>query len=308
VRGWLGFQEDLHEDVPGGAEPSTSSSRTLVTAAPEVEVDPTRRWRLLASCQVDVDIPGSAPAGSAGTAWGVGPLASAQYSPWRSTELRLTAARRTRFPTLKERFSGAFGLRVPNPGLRPESAWHIGLDGSYRLSPFLRLDASIYDAEVTDLIEVVSLGEGRDQMQNVATARLLGAELLLAVRPLRFLELQAGYSWLHARRTDGGPDDRLAYRPAHRALGSVVLTPWPWLEASALVRVFGPQDYDDPITRAWGVLGAYALLDARLEVRPHPVLALWVRGTNLVDTYCQSKVGFPDPGRVVWLGLKLTGE
>jgi hypothetical protein len=43
-------------------------------------------------------------------------------------------------------------------------------------------------------------------------------------------------------------------------------------------------------------------------VRPHPVLALWVRGTNLVDTYCQSKVGFPDPGRVVWLGLKLTGE
>jgi iron complex outermembrane receptor protein len=283
-------------------------NRTLVTAAPEVEIDPTPRWRLLASCQIDADIPGSLPTEHPDTAWGAGPLASAQYSPHKSTTLRVTVARRSRFPTLKERFSSGLGLRVPNPGLRPEGAWHFGLDASYRLSRFLRVDASVYDAEVTDLIQSVSLGEGKDQLQNIATARLLGAEVLLAARPLRMLELGAGYSWLFARRTDGGPSDQLAYRPAHRALASFVLTPWQWLEVSALLRVIGPQDYQDPITRVWGVLGTYAVLDARLEVRPLRWLAVWGRGTNLVGSNYQSEYGFPDPGRVVWLGLKVTKD
>jgi outer membrane cobalamin receptor len=87
-----------------------------------------------------------------------------------------------------------------------------------------------------------------------------------------------------------------------------VLAPWAWLEASALLRVVGAQDYQDPLTRAWGRLGPYAVLDARVEVRPRPFVAVWVRGTNLLDTSYQTEIGFPDPGRVLWVGLKLTEE
>jgi iron complex outermembrane recepter protein len=308
ARGWLGFQEDLHEDIPGIGQEHKNYSRTLVTMAPEVEWDPTRRWRLVASGQFDADIPGKLPDQHANTRWGEGPLASVQWEPWEALVLRATTARRSRFPSLKERFSSGLGQREPNPDLRPESAWHFGLDASYRLTRKLRVDASVYDAEVTDMIQVVALGNGLDQMQNIAKARLLGAEALVWTRPVRMLQLQVGYAWLHARRTDGGPDDQIAYRPSHRAVAAVVVSPWRWLDVSADVRVVGPQDYQDPLTRVWGKLSTYAVVDARVEVRPLPWLAVWVRATNLLDSYYQSEIGYPDPGRVVWLGFKLTED
>jgi iron complex outermembrane receptor protein len=219
--------------------------------------------------------------------------------------LRATAARRTRFPSLKERFSSAFGLREPNPGLRPESAWHFGLDAAYRLAPWLRAEAAVYDAEVSALIDDVVLGGGKDQLQNIGTARLLGAEGFLTARAGRLLEVRAGYNWLHARRTDAGPNDQLAYRPEHRAILSAVVRPTDWLDLWGLLRVIGPQDYQDPVTLTWGRLGPYAVLDVRVEVRPIRRLALWVRATNLLDANYVTEIGYPDPGREIWFGLKI---
>ena len=308
ARGWLGFQEDLHHDIPGIGQAEKDYSRTLVTMAPEVEYDPTRRWRLVASCQFDADIPGKLPDEHPHTRWGEGPLVSAQYDPLDQLMLRITAARRTRFPSLKERFSSGLGQREPNPDLRPESAWHIGLDASYQLTSRLRVDASVYDAEVTDLIQDVLFTGGKDQLQNIAKARLFGAEALVWTRPVRMLQLQVGYAYLHARRTDGGPDDQIAYRPEHRAIVGAIFTPWRWLEVSAQLRIVGPQDYQDPLTRLWGRLTTYAVLDARVDWRPFNWLSLWVRATNLLDTYYQTEIGYPDPGRVIWIGFKLTED
>ncbi len=305
VRLWAGAQHERHRDDPGPGMDTRTYSRTLVTAAPEVEAAFGRHWQALTGMQVDVEVPGDLPTNDAATRVGWGPLASVRWSPVGGLAVKVTAARRTRFASLKERFSEAQSFRKPNPALSPESAWHVGLDVSARPWRWLTLTAGGYDAEVADLIDRVALGQGIDQLQNVGHARMAGCEAGVELRPWRWLEARAAYSFLHARRTDSGVQHAtLPYRPAHKATAQIAWIPAAWLELSSQVRVVGPRDYQDPETRAWSRLPTAATWDARLDLRPAAWLELWARVTNLLDSDVQSEYGFPDPGRQVWLGAR----
>ena len=147
-------------------------------------------------------------------------------------------------------------------------------------------------------------------MQNVSSARMLGAELQLAINPTRWLRLDAGYGLLRARRVGlEDPDDRLQYRPAHKASLRLRLAPWPrWGELSSQLRVVGPQDFTHPETLAWGVLGTHAVWDARLTVTPVSWIETWISVRNLLDAAYQTKFGFPDAGRQMWVGLRVSYE
>ncbi len=306
LRLWTGAQHERHRHEPGpGMDPRTDS-RTLITAAPEVEADVGEAWAFLGSFQVDVEVPGELPDGSLAARTGLGPLASVRWRPVHGLVLRVTGARRTRFPTLKERFSQALGYRKPNPTLGPEAAWHVGLDIAWRPTRWVTVSASAYDAEVSGLIERVSLGGGMDQLQNVGHARFLGIEAAVELGPVKGWETRLGYAFLHARRTDEDvAHPGLAYRPAHKATAEVAYAPLRWLEVATMLRVVGPRDYEDPETRQWGRLGTSASWDARIALRPTAWMDLWVRATNLLDSNHQSEYGFPDPGREVWFGVRL---
>ena len=302
LRLWAGVQHERHrrEDDDGVRAAVT---REIVTVAPEAELFLGERWRLLAAFQLDVELPG---ADDLDTRVGPGPLAALRFEPLRQLMLQATFARRYRFPTLKERFSASTtGLRLPNPGLSPEGAWHVGLEGEWRPRPWLVARAALFDAEVEDLIEQVHMGGGVTQMQNVEAARLLGAEISVELHPTRWLAAGLGYGWLHARRV-AADEDRLEYRPAHKVVLSARLSPRPWLELGPRLRVVGPQSFIDPATTdRWGTLGTYAVLDARLVVRPRPWLELYLDGQNLTDANHQTEYGFPDPGLRLWVGLAL---
>lgn len=305
LRAWLSVEHDRHDDVPASGGPTTTYSRTLITVAPELEIQPWRRWSFTAAGQFDVEAPGQVPAVKANPTWDAGPLVSARYGTRDRLLVRLTVARRTRFPSLKERFSYGLGARDPNPDLAPESAWHFGLDASWRPLRWLSLEASAFDAEVDDIIDAVRLDNGNDQLQNLGRARLAGVEAAVRLQPWRWLDLQAGYAWLYAKRL-GASGARLQYRPAHRATVTLGLTPARWIGFFAFVRVVGPQDYQHPLTRVWGELKAFATLDVTLEFRPTAWLRTWTRASNLLDASYQTEYGFPDPGRAFWMGMELT--
>lgn len=303
VRLWIGVQHDRHEKDLEDGSALFIRQRTIVSLTPEVEARFVEGLSMTVALQVDVE----GPSEGQETAVGLGPLLSLRWDPNRDLTLQLTGARRTRFPTLKERFSSAEGYRKPNPELRPENAWNIGLDASWLVVPGLGVQAAVFDAEVVDLIERVYLGGGVDQMQNIGAARLAGMELALNASPLRWLHLKAGYSFLHARRIDEGRGtDLLPYKPAHKATVRLRLAPWRWASLATTLAVVGPQDFEHPETGAWGNLGAYVQWNARLSVRPLPWAEMWVAARNLLDANYQTKFGYPDPGRQVFVGLRLS--
>jgi len=302
LRLWAGAQHERHsKELEGGTQPARS--RTIVTLAPETELFLGERWRALAAFQLDLELP---HADALERQLGLGPLVSLRFDPLRQLLLRATAARRTRFPTLKERFSEGSGFRLPNPGLLPESAWHIGLETEWRPLSWLVAGAALFDAEVEQLVEQIHVGSGLTQLQNTGAARLLGAELSVRVQPLRWVDVEVGYGWLHARRDpQPGAGDELEYRPAHKLALSLLLRPWRWCELSTLLRVVGDQPFRNPLTGAWGTLGAYPLLDARVTLRPWSWLDINLSARNLLDANYQTEYGFPDPGLQLWVGLRV---
>lgn len=303
LRLWVSAQHERHEE-DGGADDQPAITRGLMTSALEAEVFLGERLSALVAGQIDAEVPGQSISDELSSRLAFGALLALRYRPWRALSLGISAARRSRFPTLRDRFSLALGTRVPNVDLGPEGAWHLALEGSYAPRRWLQLSASIYDAEIDDLISFVSLGGGLEQLQNVERARFIGGEVEVLARPWRAIELSLAYHLLHARRTEG-QEERLAYRPAHRAAVGVRWRPRRWIELATRLRVVGQRDYQHPVSRRWERLDPYASWEARISVHPLRYATVWLRATNLLDSRYQGQVGFPEPGRMVWLGLEL---
>jgi iron complex outermembrane receptor protein len=140
--------------------------------------------------------------------------------------LRASAGRGFRAPTMAERFvrTVALGFEViPNPGLRPETAWSLEL--GHTTPPLLgavRVDAALFWTEARDLIEPAlvvdpNFAAPQIQLQNVAQARIAGLEATLLAAPIPDrLTTTLAYTYLSTRRrVPGAPDAPLAFRPRH---------------------------------------------------------------------------------------------
>jgi len=68
--------------------------------------------------------------------------------------------------------------------------------------------------------------------------------------------------------------------------------------------VVGARAYQHPSTNVWQSLGAFATWEMRLTVRPTRWSEIWLRATNLLDGDQQSKYGYPEPGRELWVGAR----
>lgn len=313
LRLWLAGQWDDHESryLFGGQDDKPHPvARTLLSAAPELELPLSRAWSVLAALHAELDLAENERV-QADLIPTLGPLASVRFEPLPQLATRLWVARRNRIPTLKERFHEQIGFVRQSPDLRHESAWYFGLDASLSVGSLLRLEASGFDAEVADLINAQYVPDANGVMQNrnVARARFAGAEVLVALQPCKPLAIRAGYAYLYARRLIAAEgEDRLAQIPAHQASLEVEVEPRHWLSLSSTLRVVGPQAFDDYTILGLGELGAFVVWDARLEVRPVPPVTVWLRGTNLLDMNYQTAYGYPDRGIAGWLGVRLTVE
>jgi iron complex outermembrane receptor protein len=304
LRLWSSAQADTHaEDWASGN--GLRVTRGLLTVSPEAEILPGPRLALTASLQAEFEFPGDTQQEKATTQAEANPLISLGYEPMPGLWLRITVARRSRFPTLKERFSSSLGLTQPNPGLGPENAWHFGLDGSFEASRRVRLQAAFFDAEVSGLIGKTPIGNGLEQMQNLGRSRILGAELALAADPWTWLTVSAGYAYLFARRTDlDPPGDRLADRPEHKLSLEIIAEPVPDLELSTVFQLAGPTPFQHPDTMRWGELGVYPRWDARVAYHIDCQSSMWIRASNVLDLDYQTRLGFPEPGFEVALGFR----
>lgn len=299
----LGARYEQHQAERGGAITS-DVSRVLILGALQLESYLSRSFRLVAALQSE---------GETALAESVTPsfdtMIALRYEPDSPFSIGFSVARRSRIPTLRERFSQATGTasgRLANPDLRHEEALHLGVDAAFQPTEWLRIEAMAFEAEVRDLIDRVWLGEELDQFQNIARARLAGVELGLELAPLDWLGLEIAYQYLYARSLDDhGEPGPLSYRPAHMARFALRLRPIRRLEISSVLRVVGPQEFDDAELHVWRTLGTYVAWDARIEAEPIDTVRLWLQVTNLLDANYQTQYGYPEPGWQIWGGVRL---
>lgn len=104
------------------------------------------------------------------------------YRVTEASRAHLTAARKHRFATIKDRFSYRMGSAIPNPDLRSEAADHIELGYEHQLNDRLRWDISLFRSDITDMIQAISIPASActsppcSQMQNIGEVRATGVD------------------------------------------------------------------------------------------------------------------------------------
>jgi iron complex outermembrane receptor protein len=106
---------------------------------------------------------------------------------------------------------------VPNPGLRPETAWNGEIGNTAVITPWLSTNAAIFYTRATDYISPELVGDSI-QFQNVQRARLAGLDVSVTASPFTpRLTTSLSYTYLDAWElaTDSTPRQPLAFRPRH---------------------------------------------------------------------------------------------
>lgn len=266
------------------------------------------------------------PAFRADTRVAVNPKVSAAFF------LQPVEARTRAWTKLKA--SAGTGVRPPdafeiaftdNPSLAPERSRSIDAGVEQALAGgALLFDATVFYNRYDDLI--VSVGRAladasRYRTDNISNARARGVELVAAVRPAPAVEATVTYTFLDTAilAVDGlagqapppfSPGDALLRRPRHQAALDLVLRRG---RVSGFARV-GARGRMRDVEPTFGASGGlfdtpgYVVTDAGATVAIGGGLELFGRVTNLFDRRYEATLGYPAPGRVGFIGLRLASR
>jgi outer membrane receptor protein involved in Fe transport len=214
------------------------------------------------------------------------------------TRLRLSAAKRFRFPTIRQLYDETAG----NTALEVERATTVELGAERALPARSRVALVLFHTDVRDYIERLQ----DEPFANYDAYRFRGLEFEAETRAWSGLLLRVGASVLGTEdQSPGAEREELQYRPHHRltfegryALGSGLAT-------SVSVLHVGRQVYysrREPVQQA--TLPPYTLVGARLT---HGLFAGRVEGyvgaENLLNDAYEEEYGAPQATRMVYAGL-----
>ncbi|MFH1050225.1 MAG: TonB-dependent receptor [bacterium] len=222
----------------------------------------------------------------------------------------INSSRRTRFPTMRESFSGAMNKFKVNPDLKPESGIINEFGMIYHEEEFtfeLTGFASFYD----DLIDQIRLSQDEDFLErkmrvNFSNATISGVEAQFKYNPANSLFFEGYLTYMYSSgENDGKTLKHLEYKPELMGLINFGYKFNNGLTPNFEFECVGTQ---------WGAepkgelreLEAYYLLNFRLSYNffvDNVYSEIYLRCNNLLDKFSVSKIGLPNPGRMVYGGL-----
>ncbi|MGX9783346.1 TonB-dependent receptor plug domain-containing protein [Janthinobacterium lividum] len=205
-----------------------------------------------------------------------------------------TVARKSRLPTLKDRYSQRLGTYIENPNLRAEEAlnYEVGYQASVR---GLALDAALFYSDVKDKIQSVANVAGvRAQMQNAGRAHISGAELGLRGSAGAWLDFGGNYTYTEMKNVSDRAI-RLTDVPRHKLTAHAVLHAARQLDVVAIAEANSGRWVSNTLE-----LGGFATVNLKAVYRPLPALTLEAGVSNLADRNYALADGFPSAGRT-WL-------
>jgi iron complex outermembrane receptor protein len=256
-------------------------------------------------------------------AWAFNPLASVSFSISRSGTLFATFAKKSHFPTMKDRYSYKNNRAIPNPTLEPEHSrnWSIGYSHVFPFRTMFQVE--LFRSDVYDAIERAYVPEpspnfcrrsGRrgfcEQSVNVGDAVNQGVELTVRSNPHSRLTLDLNYSYLSRSiaQLDDVPPVYPTDTPKHKTVGTAsIQLPHNFLllataryESGTIGNFYTDENSDlIPIP---GSKFATADLGGIFRLFGGPKLQVGVK--NIFDRYYYYREGYPMAGRNWYCNMK----
>ncbi|SFE82135.1 TonB-dependent receptor plug domain-containing protein [Spirosoma endophyticum] len=224
------------------------------------------------------------------------------YNPALQRQLSLTIAKKTRFATVKDRYSYRMGAAIPNPDLKAESALHLEAAYADQLTRYVSLQASAFYSRLTDAIQQVNnVQPGIYQFQNTGQAEFYGGDVSLKIPVNTVFQAGAQYSYIH-RQNVSNPDLKFVDVPDHKLLV--------YAQAQLLRRIslIGNVEYDsDRYSTSYGTQAAsFVVVNAKASLRLQRYINLEGGVNNLFDRNYALAEGFPEPGRNFFINLAIS--
>ncbi len=217
----------------------------------------------------------------------------------RVGRLYATVATKSRFPTLKDRYSLRLGTAIPNPDLETEHS--INYEIGYQGNPWgqIQVESAVFLSDVTDLIQQVNnVVPGKYQMQNVGEVRIAGFELDVAA-PIGERWEVGGNLTLLDRENRSDSNIRLTGVPDRKLTAHATFRPAEHWEAVLFVEHEGPR-WDSQTVE----LDSYTTANFKLAFKPVEALVIEARLDNLADADYALADGFPNPGRMWFVNAR----
>ncbi len=213
-------------------------------------------------------------------------------------KITLSASKRTRFASQKERYSSRFGSQVPNPDLKSEYALVFDLTYSGKVGQVVDYELSGFVNAINDAILVRTVGELDNgdpisQNVNIGKAVFQGYELAFGYKPLHFLTLGGNYSFITLKDKTGN-DEKFTDVPNHKVIAYTKVD-IPKIKSAFHVNVerYGKRY----ITSTGDEAPDFTLLNAKFSARAFSGISLDLSVRNLLDKDYYLAYGYPREGR-----------
>ncbi|MDD5242072.1 MAG: TonB-dependent receptor [Sulfuricella sp.] len=214
--------------------------------------------------------------------------------------LYTTVSKKTRLPSLSDRYNTAFGKYVENPNLQPEESvnYEIGYQGT--LWKNTKAEAAIFRSDVTDKIQTwypnpnlsCTAGTNVCQIRNVGEVRYDGIELGLRSQLTTQLELGGNYTYLDPKNVSN-PTTKVTDVPKRKLAVHALYHPNDATDLVAFVENNSTRWASDTVE-----LGGYTTLNLKAAYRPMKAVTLEAGVNNATDQNYALANGFPQPGRM----------
>ncbi len=217
-----------------------------------------------------------------------------------SNAVHFTAAHKTRFPTIKDRYSYKMGKALPNADLKMEEAMHyeVGYDG--KLAERWTVSAALFHSDITNLIQnntlTVKCGTAFClQTQNIGKATADGVELG-SRGSIGNWDLSANYTYLD--RQNKANTDKLTDTPRHKLFADAV-----WNIGHGWTATGSVESYSRRYTSADGnqVTPGLTLANLKAGYRLAGGTLIEAGVRNLFDKVYSFSEGYPEPGRTYFV-------
>lgn len=219
--------------------------------------------------------------------------------PIKNHQITLSASKRSRFASQKERYSSRFGSQVPNPDLKSEYTWaydvtyaaKIGSKFNYEISGFVN---NIKDAIFARTVDKQDNGTPISQNVNIGKAVFQGYELAIGYMPIKNITLGANYSYIDMKDKTEGSNEKFTDVPNHKIMAYTKLEV-PTLRSALNVNV---EFYGKRYTTSTGDQAPeFTLVNAKLTINIVKGVNFDFGVRNLLDRNYYLSYGYPKEGR-----------
>ncbi len=242
--------------------------------------------------------------------------ASLVYPLAESARLRASIGVGHKTPTFTDRFGFFPSQFVGNPELKPETSisYEIGLDMDF-FERALQLQTSVYVQKLKDEINgfvfdpTTFLGTAENQSGKSDRS---GVELAAKWSVLDRVSIVASYTYAESKEQNvPGVKSREVRRPRHS--GNVSFN---YLSGNTRLNAFLSANYGGERTDSFFppfpnpqeivTLNGYWLINLTLNYQLKPGIAVFARGTNLLDEHYEQVFGFQTLGRAGYVGIRFS--